>query len=144
MAGGNEKSGEGGTRDPPYAEYVFDIYREGILEGKMPITTTDPTQLEEQARQHMSTKGFWYVAGGASEGATMVANREAFKKWRILPRMMKPATPRDMRVTLFGDKYGVFPRSYTLCQGEHMRNVANIDNREPPHHGSHRRPVSLP
>ena len=111
MADGNGNPGEGDTRDPPYAEYVFDIYREGILEGKLPITTTDPTQLEEEARRHMSAKGFWYVAGGACEGATMVANRKAFKKWRILPRMMKPATPRDMRVKLFGEVYGAYPQA---------------------------------
>jgi lactate 2-monooxygenase len=88
-----------------YSDYIFDIYREGILEGKLPPTTSNPALLEAQAKERMDTKGFWYIAGGAGEEATVKANREAFARWRILPRMMRPAKPRDLRVELFGETY---------------------------------------
>jgi isopentenyl diphosphate isomerase/L-lactate dehydrogenase-like FMN-dependent dehydrogenase len=40
------------------------------------------------------------VAGGAGSGATVRANREAFDRWRIVPRMLTDATTRDLAVTV--------------------------------------------
>ena len=105
MADGNDQDGDGRE---PYNEYMVQIYTEGNMGGKLPPVTTDPNELEQQAKQKMSERGFWYVAGGANEGATMQSNRLAFKQWRIIPRMMKPAYPRDVRVKLFGETYGMF------------------------------------
>ena len=50
----------------------------------------------------MSEKAFAYVAGGAGDGATMRANRAAFERHRILPRMLRDAGRRDLSTELFG------------------------------------------
>jgi len=63
---------------------------------------TDATVLEERAREVMSPEAFAYVAGGAGTGATMRANRAAFDRWRIVPRMLRDVAERDTSVELFG------------------------------------------
>jgi len=65
---------------------------------------TDGTQLEEVARDHLSREAYAYIAGGAGSGATMHANRAAFDRHRIVPRMLRDASERDLAVELFGRK----------------------------------------
>lgn len=91
----------------PYAAYLKEILQKGILTEQLPIVTTDPNRLEAQAKKAMSKRGFDYIIGGAGEAATMDANREAFSQWKIIPRVLKPTTPRDLRISLFGKKYGM-------------------------------------
>ena len=91
---------------PPYAQYMHELYAQGIVSGQLPITTTQPAALAAQARSKMTATAYNYVAGGAGEGATMDANRLAFRQWRIVPRMLRPQMPSDLRVTLFGKIYG--------------------------------------
>src|SRR5688500_20404340 len=50
----------------------------------------------------MTPEAFAYVAGGAGTGATMRANRAAFDRWRIVPRMLRDVSERDSSVELFG------------------------------------------
>lgn len=90
---------------PPYAEHVRALLQQGLLQGKLPTVTTDPNDLEEQARTAMPTRGFDYIRGGAGEGQAMASNRAAFARWSIIPRVLKPTSPRDLSVTLFGHKY---------------------------------------
>lgn len=80
--------------------------QDGMFFGKMPVVTTDPNQLEEQARTKLPITSFNYVAGGAGERATMDANRLAFRQWKLVPRMLRPTTTRDLTVKLFGETYG--------------------------------------
>ncbi|HET8766150.1 lactate 2-monooxygenase [Phycicoccus sp. M110.8] len=77
------------------------IYRAGVL-GRRPEVPTDFAELEARARAQMSPRAWAYVAGGAGEGSTMRANREAFDRWRILPRMGAGHDDRDLSVELFG------------------------------------------
>jgi isopentenyl diphosphate isomerase/L-lactate dehydrogenase-like FMN-dependent dehydrogenase len=58
--------------------------------------------LEGRARDAMTAEAFAYVAGGAGTGATMRANRAAFDRWRIVPRMLRDVSERDSSVELFG------------------------------------------
>jgi lactate 2-monooxygenase len=69
-----------------------------------PLCTTDGTALEESARRLLDPGPFGYVAGGAGSGATVRANREAFDRWRIVPRMLRGAHVRDLGTTLFGER----------------------------------------
>lgn len=71
------------------------IYRPGAL-GIAPTVPTDVTELERRAKRSMSRKAWAYVAGGAGSGATMRANREAFDRWRVVPRMLHATTERDL------------------------------------------------
>jgi isopentenyl diphosphate isomerase/L-lactate dehydrogenase-like FMN-dependent dehydrogenase len=77
------------------------IYLEGVF-GRRPRVSTDLTRLEADAEQVMRPDAFAYVAGGAGTGATMRANREAFGRHRIVPRMLRDASRRDTSVELFG------------------------------------------
>jgi lactate 2-monooxygenase len=64
----------------------------------------DPQALENRARAAMSAKGFAYVAGGAGSESTMRANREAFERWRIVPRMLRDVSECDTSIDLFGTR----------------------------------------
>ncbi|KAI5919228.1 FMN-dependent dehydrogenase [Camillea tinctor] len=100
------KDNDGGDAPPPlYTTYQADLYNRGILERIPPPMTTDPNRLRAQAKRVMRPEAFDYVAGGAGEGATMDANRLAFRQWKIVPRVMKPASPRNLKVELFGEQY---------------------------------------
>ncbi|KAI0906374.1 glycolate oxidase [Ustulina deusta] len=90
---------------PPFCDYLTEIYAKGMLHGSLPPLTTDPNKLRLQAKQVMREEAYNYIVGGAGEGATMDANRLAFRQWKIVPRMMRPNAPRDLKVSLFGEQY---------------------------------------
>ncbi|HEX7068546.1 MAG TPA: alpha-hydroxy-acid oxidizing protein [Candidatus Limnocylindria bacterium] len=50
----------------------------------------------------MSRPAWSYVAGSAGQQRTDRANRAAFDRWKIVPRMLRDISVRDMRVELFG------------------------------------------
>jgi lactate 2-monooxygenase len=77
------------------------IYRAGV-QGRRPVVPTDFATLEREARRRARKLGWAYAAGGAGEGATMRANREAFERWKIVPRMLRDVSSRDLTVELFG------------------------------------------
>jgi isopentenyl diphosphate isomerase/L-lactate dehydrogenase-like FMN-dependent dehydrogenase len=84
-----------------FGAYQSEIFLAGLT-GEVPPFTTDLTALEESARQRLDPGPYWYVAGGAGSGATMRANREAFDRWRIVPRMLRDASTRDLATTVLG------------------------------------------
>ncbi|HEV7172446.1 alpha-hydroxy-acid oxidizing protein [Pedococcus sp.] len=77
------------------------IYRAGVL-GRRPRVPADFAELERRAQAAMSLQAWAYVAGGAGEGATMRANRQAFDAWQILPRMLPGHPRRDLTTRLLG------------------------------------------
>ena len=78
-----------------------EVYVGGVA-GDRPAAPVDVTRLEAAARRKMSAEGFAYVAGGAGLESTILENREAFERWRIVPRMLKDVSERDTSVELFG------------------------------------------
>lgn len=86
-----------------FGGYQNEIYLQG-LGDQLPPFTTDPTRLEGLAREKFEPGPFGYVAGGAGAGATVAANREAFGRWRIVPRMLTDATRRDLGTTMLGQR----------------------------------------
>lgn len=76
-----------------------------MFRHQLPLVTTDPNKLEAQAKRKLPPEAYNYVAGGAGERATMDANRLAFRQWKMIPRMLRPTTKRDLRVELFGETY---------------------------------------
>ncbi|GHF88499.1 isopentenyl diphosphate isomerase/L-lactate dehydrogenase-like FMN-dependent dehydrogenase [Amycolatopsis bartoniae] len=83
-----------------FGGYQNEIYLQGLA-GTTPAFTTDLTALEEAAKAVLTPEAFGYVAGSAGAGATARANREAFDRWKIVPRMLTDATDRDLTTTLF-------------------------------------------
>jgi lactate 2-monooxygenase len=77
------------------------VYLQGVS-GRRPRVPTDATLLEQRAERAMSAQAYAYIAGGAGTGATVRANREAFDRRRILPRMLRDVGERDTTVELFG------------------------------------------
>src|SRR5690606_35486839 len=67
-----------------------------------PPRPTDRTGLEGLAGGSLSVQAFGYVAGSAGTAATARANREAFDRWRIVPRMLRDVSERDMSVEVLG------------------------------------------
>ncbi|TLW91278.1 alpha-hydroxy-acid oxidizing protein [Saccharomonospora piscinae] len=85
-----------------FGSYQSEIYLQGYG-GTSPAFTTDLTRVEAAAEQVLEPGPFSYVAGGAGSGSTARANREAFDRWRIVPRMLTGATERDTSVTVLGE-----------------------------------------
>jgi L-lactate dehydrogenase (cytochrome)/lactate 2-monooxygenase len=77
------------------------IYRRGVF-GHRPVVPVEPEALEARARRRMSPQAWSYVDGGAGQQRTVRANREAFAKHRIVPRMLVDVERRDTSVELFG------------------------------------------
>jgi isopentenyl diphosphate isomerase/L-lactate dehydrogenase-like FMN-dependent dehydrogenase len=65
----------------------------------LPIT---PDQWEQKAKQILAAGPYGYVAGGAGSGETMKANLDAFRQYRLRPRVCADISKRDMSVLLFG------------------------------------------
>jgi lactate 2-monooxygenase len=77
------------------------IYLGGVS-GLRPKVPTDATKLEAAAKRAMSREAFAYIAAGAGTEGTVDANRAAFDRWRIVPRMLRDVSERDTSVELFG------------------------------------------
>ncbi|MFD4255618.1 lactate 2-monooxygenase [Amycolatopsis thermoflava] len=86
-----------------FGGYQNEIYLHG-LGGTKPPFTTDPVRLAESAREVMTPEAYGYVAGGAGSGATMDANRAAFDRWKLVPRMLTDATARTTSATVQGSE----------------------------------------
>ena len=87
---------------PNYGDFQVQIYLEGMLGGTTPALTTNLVQLEEHARAVLPADAIGYIVPSAGDGATARANREAFGRWRIVPRMMRGAVERDLSCTVLG------------------------------------------
>jgi lactate 2-monooxygenase len=75
------------------------IYISG--ESQWPVAAAD---WEALAEEKLDPGAFGYIAGGAGAEATMRANREAFERRRIRPRMLTGNTQRDLSVEVLGTR----------------------------------------
>ncbi len=85
-----------------FADYQNEVYLNG-LGDQSPAYPVAWRDLEAAALATMSPQARGYVGGGAGGEETMRANREAFDRWRIVPRMLRgiPAQ-RDLATTVLG------------------------------------------
>ena len=79
----------------------LEIYQLGMA-GKKLSVPIPLAQLEKKAAEVLSPEAYDYVAGGASGERTMRANLAAFDRWRIVPRMLRDVSQRDLTVNLLG------------------------------------------
>lgn len=77
------------------------IYRDGV-HGHRPAVPTSPDALADAARRRMTRTGWSYVSGGAGAQRTVAANREAFGRYRTVPRQMVDVGERSLATTLLG------------------------------------------
>lgn len=73
----------------------------GGMSGQKPSVPIDMKGLEARAKEVLSDEAFAYIAGGAGLESTILANREAFERRRIIPRMLRDVSERDTSVELF-------------------------------------------
>jgi lactate oxidase len=58
--------------------------------------------IEQQAKQHLDPASYDFVAGGAGSEQTLRANREAFQKIAIMPRVLRGIKQVDTSTVLLG------------------------------------------
>jgi lactate 2-monooxygenase len=87
----------------PFANYQYEIYVGGLADQrpKYPLTYRE---LEAAAREKLSPEAYGYVAGAAGAETTERYNREAFHRWRIVPRMLRDTSARDLNTDVLGTK----------------------------------------
>jgi isopentenyl diphosphate isomerase/L-lactate dehydrogenase-like FMN-dependent dehydrogenase len=81
----------------------FAIYQMGLA-GKKLSAPIPLAQLEKKASEVLSPQAYDYVAGSASGERTAHANLAAFDRWRIVPRMLRDVSQRDLTVEVLGHK----------------------------------------
>src|SRR6476646_3196750 len=84
-----------------FADYYREIYARG-LGGETPSIPVSIAELERRAAGAMDERAANYVFAGAGSEDTMDANRAAFARRRIVPRMLRDVATRDLSTTLLG------------------------------------------
>src|SRR5438105_13241050 len=79
------------------SQFQNEIYVTG--ESPWPIGAAE---WEARASEALEAGPFGYIAGGAGSEATMRANREAFDRRRLVPRLLTGKTERDLSVEVLG------------------------------------------
>src|SRR4249919_1727267 len=92
-------------------ERQFEVYVAGAR-GSYPTVPVSMDRLQTAARAAMTAEGYAYVAGGAGREETMRANREAFERWRIVPRVLRDVSTRETAVEVLGTS---MPSPFVLC-----------------------------
>ncbi|MFN2590113.1 MAG: lactate 2-monooxygenase [Actinomycetota bacterium] len=88
---------------PPstFANYQYEVYLVG-MGGTVPELPFSVAEMEALARERLSPGAFGYVAGSAGAEDTARANRDAFRAWRIVPRMLRDIGQRYLSTTVLG------------------------------------------
>ncbi|MFT6942841.1 MAG: lactate 2-monooxygenase [Nitriliruptoraceae bacterium] len=84
-----------------HASFQNEIYLQG-MGGVQPSLPMEFSGLEAAAHDALSPEAFAYVAGSAGLERTAAANRDAFSRWKIVPRMMVDVAERDTSTQLLG------------------------------------------
>lgn len=89
---------------PPanFSDHQSGIYANGMFAGELPAISTDLAGLEDRARDVLSAEALGYIVPSAGSGATARANRAAFDRWRIVPRILRSGPQRDLSGTVLG------------------------------------------
>ncbi len=80
------------------------IFRAGASGGRPRIPTRWP-ELVTAAERAMSADAWAYVHGSSGTESTSAVNASAFERWRIVPRVLRDVSERELGVSLFGHDY---------------------------------------
>ncbi|TFY77560.1 hypothetical protein EWM64_g6454 [Hericium alpestre] len=89
---------------PHYSLYQREVFRAGGEEGRLPTFSVHAEEMPEETKATLTNRGYFYANSNAGLGWTDRANRDAFFRWRIIPRMLVDTTTRDLTTTIFGHK----------------------------------------
>jgi lactate 2-monooxygenase len=93
------------SETPPtlFGDYYREIYAKGMLAGERPTLPMAWADLERTAREKLDERAIAYIFGGAGSEDTMRANLEAFRRWRIVPRVLRrDLSVRDLSTEVLG------------------------------------------
>ncbi len=78
-----------------FASYQYEIYLGG-LSMQRPEYPISVAELERRAYEEMTPEAHGYVAGAAGSEDTLATNLAAFKRWRVVPRVLRDVGARDL------------------------------------------------
>ncbi len=84
-----------------FADYYREIYMRGLA-GETPAVPVSFAELENAAIAAMEPRAAGYVGAGAGSEDTIRANAEAFRRRRIVPRMLRDVATRNLSTELLG------------------------------------------
>jgi isopentenyl diphosphate isomerase/L-lactate dehydrogenase-like FMN-dependent dehydrogenase len=88
---------------PPFAGYQAEIFLRGMA-GETPEHPISVAELERRVGETAEPRAVAYVLGGAGSEQTMRSNLEAFRRWKLVPRMLRDVSERDLEVTVANTK----------------------------------------
>ena len=80
-----------------------EIYLKGFA-GQPPAIPPGAVELEQAAIRKMTPEASAYVGGGAGQGHTMLANRQGFGRWQLVPRMLCNVENPAIGIDFLGQK----------------------------------------
>ncbi len=83
--------------------YQDEIYLGGV-DGATPVLPMNLAALEDLARGRMAAESFDYIRGGAGTEDTVRENAAAFRRWRIVPRMLTDVSAASYASTVLGTR----------------------------------------
>ncbi|KZV59571.1 L-lactate dehydrogenase [Peniophora sp. CONT] len=89
---------------PHYSMYQREMFRRGGEQGILPSFSVHAEELAESTKTTLNNRGYFYANSNAGLGWTDKANREAFYRWRIIPRALQDTNTRDLTTTIFGHR----------------------------------------
>lgn len=90
----------------PFGSYQNQIYLGGLFD-RLPGLPLDWRALHARWEEAKSAGPIGYVDGAAGTEATARANRAAFERWQIVPRMLRDVSERDLTRTVLGQPWSV-------------------------------------
>ena len=84
-----------------FGQYQYEIYLEGMT-GKTPDFPFELSELERRFEEEVDPVPRDYVSAGAGSEDTMRENLEAFRRWRIVPKMLTNVETRDLSTSVLG------------------------------------------
>ncbi len=81
-------SGKVNAVSASFADFQNEIYLKGLL-GELPALPFDWREMRDAALAVMTEQAIGYVEGAAGAEDTAAANREAFQRWKLVPRMLR-------------------------------------------------------
>lgn len=99
-----QKDFESLLRQPSMATDSFINRRTRELLDREEHVPLDYETLQSEAREHLPKEVYDYVAGGAGREDTVRANRAAFDRYRIVPRVLRDIEERTLSTSLLGQE----------------------------------------
>ncbi|AJW41459.1 L-lactate dehydrogenase [Rhodococcus sp. B7740] len=90
------------ARPSNFSDHQLGIYAAGMFAQQTPSITTNLARLEDQAAEKLSPEALGYIVASAGSGSTARANRAAFDRWAITPRMLRSSAARNHACTVLG------------------------------------------